>query len=31
MERFQGTGKRRKDRKAAAKQSHTHEQVPLEA
>ena len=31
MERFQGTGKQRKDRKAAAKQSHTHEQVPLEA
>jgi HAE1 family hydrophobic/amphiphilic exporter-1 len=31
MERFQGTGKRRKDRKAAAKQTHLHEQVPLEA
>ena len=31
MERFHGTGKRRKDRKAAAKQSHTQEQVPLEA
>jgi len=31
MERFQGAGKRRHDRKAAAKPSHTHEQVPLEA
>ena len=31
MERFQGAGKRRRDRKAAAKQSHRHEQVPLEA
>ena len=31
MERFQGTGKRRKDRRAAAKAAPVQEQVPLEA
>ena len=31
MERFQGTGKRRKDRKAAAQEARVSEQVPLEA
>ena len=31
MERFQDTGKRRKDRRAAAKAARVQEQVPLEA
>ena len=31
MERFQGTGKKRKDRKAAAQEVRVQEQVPLEA
>ncbi|HSR09181.1 MAG TPA: efflux RND transporter permease subunit, partial [Bryobacteraceae bacterium] len=31
MERFQGTGKRRKDRKVGAQEARVQEQVPLEA
>jgi len=31
MERFQGTGKRRKERKPTAQEAQTQEQVPLEA